>query len=127
LLSFVHEAEEWTPFDDYVSSRGAFARVESLQETYALIGHHLSEVREEDTQTWETFNHFAWRDGVFLALLHSIGLLGSEPGARTFADEGRPLSPVHSERDPRQYQLTAGQLMQSTAHVVPDVAKELFI
>ena len=89
------------------------------------MGPPASQPRPDEFEQWVPANQMAWRDGVVLCLLHQLGFLSSEAGTRRIGGEDRPLSGTLFERDPQEYQMTAARLMQATAHVVPDVAKEL--
>lgn len=127
LLSFVHEAEEWQPLTDYIESRGAFARVNSLQETYSMIGHHLAGLKDRDSKAWLTLDHFARRDGILLAVLEEAGILATpEAAAQPLHADDRPLTSELEETDPQAYLAGAVELIQLTSHRVPDVAKELY-
>lgn len=126
LLGLQTDMDEWRPLNDYVRSSGAWDRLEWVFPPYLMIGQQMSQPRSDELEQWQTANLMAWRDGVFLSLLYRLGLLSTEVGARGFGDGDRPLSGTLFELDPRQYQMTAAQLMQATAHAVPDVAKELY-
>lgn len=127
LLGFIHEAEEWQPLIDYIESRGAFARIQTLYETYSMIGHHLAGVKDRDSDAWHTLNHWAWRDGVFLAVLEKSRILATqEAGTKPLHAADRPLTSELEEADPQAYLTTAAELVVLTSHRVPDVAKELY-
>lgn len=126
LLGLQSDVDEWAPLNDYVRTTGAWERLEWVLPTYLLIGEHLTSPRPDQLEQWKVLNRMAWYDGVFLSLLYGLGYLSSQAGTVTFAsDSDRPLSGTLFDLDPHQYQLTAAQLMQATAHAVPDVAKEL--
>ena len=126
LLGLNSDLDEWEPLNAYIRSQGAWERLEWVFSTYLMIGQHLAEQRAEETERWRIANQLAWRDGVFLALLHRLGLLSAAAGGRTFGGEHRPLSGTLFELDPERYELTAEQLTQATAHAVPDVAKQIY-
>jgi hypothetical protein len=127
LLGFVHEAEEWQPLIDYVESRGAFERVQSLQETYSMRGHEVVGVKDQETDAWVTLGHWAWRDGILLAVLEKAEVFGTqEAGAKRLHGDDRPFTSELYDADPQAYLATAAELMGTTSHRVPDVAKEFY-
>jgi hypothetical protein len=126
VLNGMHsELSEWEPLNDYLRVEGAWERLDEwLYPTY--LTRHKTEPRAGDVEQWRFANRIAWRNGIFLNLLYRLGYLSAEPGHRGFDSGERPLSGTLFELDPQQYQVTAAQLMQATAHAVPNVAKELY-
>jgi hypothetical protein len=127
LIGFAHEGDEMDPLLEYVEEQGAWERIDSLRPTFEMIGAHLADPAPREKESWQAFNHFAWRDGIFMALLDKAGVFGeAKPGALTLAEGDRPLSAELYERDTQAYLLKAGELSSTTAHRVPDVARELY-
>jgi hypothetical protein len=126
LLGLTSETDEWEPLNEYTRSGGAWDRLEWMFSTYVMIGEEISRPRPDELEQWQTANRMAWRDGIALWLLNRLGLMTTEAGSQKGFGEG---DPPHSgtlyELDPQQYALTAAQLTQTTAHAVPEVAKEL--
>ncbi len=127
LLGFVHQAEEWQPLVDYIESLGAFARVQSLQETYSMVGNYLAGVTDRESDQWRALDQFASRDGIFLAVLQKGGILATqEAGDTSLHADDRPLTSELEESDPQAYLATAVELMQITSHHVPEVARQFY-
>jgi hypothetical protein len=128
VLNGLHsELSEWEPFNDYLQATGAWERLEWVFPTYQLIGEHVAKPPSEDLEHWRFAFRLAWRNGIFLNLLYRLGYLSAESGRQGFDAGERPLSGTLFELDPKQYQITAGQLGGgSTAHAVPDTAREIY-
>lgn len=72
-------------------------------------------------EEWEALGEDERRDALERPRLGDV--LGGERGSDA---SDRPLSERLYERDPQQYQIVAAQLMQATAHAVPEVARQLY-